>query len=197
MSASTSEAPAAEQAPAKQKGGGGMMPVLAVIVLVPALCFGTTQYLLIPKLKAALGGGAAAEGAHAEGGAEAKGAEGKKEGGAAKEKGKEKGKEGGGSYAHTQEFGDVIVNLSGAKGTRYLRARMSLGSGDANLETLIKANENQLRDIAIGVLSTQTLDSLEVPGARNAIRNELITQFNQALHGEVVEQIYFTEFVVQ
>jgi flagellar basal body-associated protein FliL len=91
----------------------------------------------------------------------------------------------------------VIVNLAGAKGTRYLRARFSLASNDTNLETLIKTNENQLRDVAIGVLSTQTLDSLEAPGARNAVRNELMAQFNHALHGELVEQIYFAEFVVQ
>lgn len=201
MSAPTPEKSAA---PVKAKGGGGMMPVLAVIVLVPALCFATTQFVLVPKLKAAMG-------ASAEGGHEAAAEEGEKKGGEhkaepkkeaaakhGKDEKKEKGKGGGsGSYAHSHDFGDVIVNLAGAKGTRYLRAHFSLASGDANLETLVKSNGNQLRDIAIGVLSTQTLESLEQPGARNAVRNELIAQFNHALHGELVEQIYFTEFVVQ
>ena len=171
-----------------------MMPVLAVIVLVPALCFATTQYVLLPKLKAAIG---APEAGH-----ESPAAEGEKKSGGKKEaaahgaKDKEKGS-GSGSYALSHDFGDVIVNLAGAKGTRYLRAHFSLAGSDANLETLIKTNENQLRDVAIGVLSTQSLDSLEAPGARNAVRNELIAQFNHALHGEIVEQIYFTEFVVQ
>ena len=174
------------------------MPVLAVILLVPALCYATTQYVLLPKLKAAI--------VPVEGGHEAAPAAGgkkheapKKEAGGhgghgAKDKGKESGT---GNYAHSHEFGDVIVNLAGVKGTRYLRAKFTLASSDANLETLIKANENQLRDIAIGVLGTQTLDSLEAPGARNGVRNELIAQFNHALRGELVEQIYFTEFVVQ
>ena len=168
------------------------MPVLAVILLVPALCYATTQYVLLPKLKAAIGApGAGHE--PASGTAEKK-TDGKKDAGGhgAKEKGK-----GSGNYAHSQEFGDVIVNLAGAKGTRYLRTKFTLASSDANLETLIKTNENQLRDVAIGVLSSQTLDSLEAPGARNAVRNELIAQFNHALHGELVEQLYFTEFVVQ
>jgi flagellar basal body-associated protein FliL len=194
MSTPENTPPAA--APGKAKGGGSMMPILAVIILVPALCYATTQYLLLPKLKAALGTPEAAhESASAE--PEKKGA-GKKEGGVAATKDKDKAKAGGsGNYAHSHEFGDVIVNLAGAKGTRYLRAHFSLASSDANLDAIIKTNENQLRDVAIGVLSTQTLDSLEAPGARNAVRNELIAQFNQALHGEVVEQIYFTEFVVQ
>jgi len=183
----------------KAKSGGSIMPVLAVIVLVPALCYATTQYMLLPKLKAAMG----TEGAHAEEPAgdahEEKKGEGKKEaaGHGAKKEEKGKAKGGSGNYAHSHEFGDVIVNLAGAKGTRYLRTKFTLASSDANLETLIKTNENQLRDVAIGVLSTQTLDSLEAPGARNAVRNELIAQFNHALRGELVEQIYFTEFVVQ
>jgi len=174
-----------------------MLPVIAVILLVPALCYATTQYFLLPKLKAAIGSTEATLG-HAPAEGEKKG-EAKKEGGAHGGKEKEKGKGGGGTgkYAFSHEFGDVIVNLAGAKATRYLRVRFTLASSDANLETLIKTNENQLRDVAIGVLSTQSLDSLEAPGARNAVRNELIAQFNLALHGELVEQIYFTEFVVQ
>lgn len=178
-----------------------MMPILAVVLLVPALCYATTQFVLLPKLKAAMGAPEAShEGASAEGEKGEKKSEGKKEGAAHGAKEKEKGKgsgAGSGNYAHSHDFGDVIVNLAGAKGTRYLRAHFSLASSDANLETLVKTNENQLRDVAIGVLSTQTLDSLEAPGARNAVRNELMAQFNHALHGELVEQIYFTEFVVQ
>ena len=202
MSAPTDTAKAAP-AEAKPKGGGSIMPVLAVIVLVPALCYATTQFVLLPKLKTALG----PQGAHAEEAAESdshgeKKAEGKKEAGGHGAKKEEKGKGGkggggSGSYAHSHEFGDVIVNLAGAKGTRYLRTKFTLASSDANLETLVKTNENQLRDVAIGVLSTQTLDNLEAPGARNAVRNELIAQFNHALRGELIEQIYFTEFVVQ
>jgi len=171
-----------------------MMPVIAVILLVPALCYATTQFVLLPKLKAAVGSPEAShESAPAAG--EKKGGD-KKEGGAHGGKEKEKSKASG-KYAHSHEFGDVIVNLAGAKGTRYLRARFTLASSDANLEMLVKTNENQLRDVAIGVLSAQSLDSLEAPGARSAVRNELIAQFNHALHGELVEQIYFAEFVVQ
>lgn len=196
MSASTTEV-VATGAPAKAKGGGSMMPVLAVVVLVPALCYVTTQFVLLPKLKEAVGAAPAEHGGEAA--EHGKAAEPKKESGGHGAKGKEKGsaEKSSGDYAHSHEFGDVIVNLAGAKGTRYLRARFTLASSDANLELLVKKNENELRDVAIGVLSAQTLDSLEAPGARNGVRNELIAQFNHALHGELVEQIYFTEFVVQ
>jgi flagellar basal body-associated protein FliL len=186
MSATTTEEvkPAAETT--KSNGGGSMLPVLAVVVLVPVLCYVTTQYLLIPKLKGAAG--AAAE--HGESGGEAH----SKKHADKTANGREKAAKG---NAHNHEFGDVVVNLSGAKGTRFLRARFTLSGSDPHLEMLIKSNDNELRDLAIGVLSAQTMESLEAPGARNAIRNELISQFNHALQGEVIEQIYFTEFVVQ
>ena len=170
------------------------MPVIAVVVLVPVMSYITTEYVLIPKMKAAISGTASG---HAEGNAGGEGnkGEGKKEGG--KSGGAGKKESGAGNYAHSMDFGDIIVNLAGAKGTRYLRARFTLGGEDEKLEVLIKTNQDELRDLAIGVLSGQTMDSLEAPGARNAIRNELITQFNHALHGELVEQLYFSEFVVQ
>jgi flagellar basal body-associated protein FliL len=164
------------------------------VILVPVMSYVTTEYVLVPKLKAAISGTASG---HPEGttAGENKKADGKKEGG--KSGVEEKKETGSNNYAHSMDFGDIIVNLAGVKGTRYLRTRFTLASGDEKLEVLIKGNQDQLRDLAIGVLSGQTIDSLEAPGARNAIRNELISQFNHALHGELVEQLYFSEFVVQ
>jgi flagellar basal body-associated protein FliL len=198
MSAPTTEDAAATQNPAgkaNSKGGGSIMPILAVVILVPVVSYVTTEYVLIPKLKAAISAPAAGSPETAGGGGgESKKGEGKKEVG---KSGTEDKKEAGNKYAHSMDFGDIIVNLAGAKGTRYLRTRFTLASADEKLELLVKANQDQLRDLAIGVLSGQTLDSLEAPGARNAIRNELITEFNHALHGELVEQLYFADFVVQ
>jgi len=170
-----------------------MMPVLAVIVLVPVLSFVTTQFVLIPKIKAAVGTPAA------EGGDAAAGKTDAKEGAAKAKDGKEgaAGSKSTGQYAHTADLTDIIVNLAGSKGTRYLRTHFMLAGDSEQLEGLVQKNMDQLKDVAISVLSAQTLDSLDVPGAQSAIRQELITQFNHNLHGEYIEQLYFSEFVVQ
>ncbi|MGC3991898.1 MAG: flagellar basal body-associated FliL family protein [Chthoniobacteraceae bacterium] len=163
----TPEAAAAE-APAKKGGGGGMMPVLATIVLVPVLSFVTTQFVLIPKIKAAVGT-PAAEGAEAA----ATGDKAEAKEGAAKAKDGKEGAAGSkstGQYAHTADFTDIIVNLAGSKGTRYLRSHFMLAGDSEQLEGLIQKNMDQLKDVAISVLSAQTLDSLDVPGAQSAIR---------------------------
>lgn len=175
-----------------------MLPVLMVVLLVPALSYVTTEYVLIPKLKQGAGAAHAPEpdshGAAEEGKKAKSGAHGSKSGGHG---GKEKSGGSVGKLPFSHDFSDVVVNLAGAKGTRYLRARFTLAGSDPNLAMLIKSNEVQLKDLAIGILSSQTLENLEVSGARNAVRNELISQFNHVLHGEVVEQLFFSEFVVQ
>jgi flagellar basal body-associated protein FliL len=38
---------------------------------------------------------------------------------------------------------------------------------------------------------------LETPASKNMVRNDLVESFNQALKDSVVEQLFFTEFVVQ
>ena len=44
---------------------------------------------------------------------------------------------------------------------------------------------------------TKTIADLEKPGARNIIRSELLTVFNNALGGPVIQDIYITEQAIQ
>jgi flagellar basal body-associated protein FliL len=38
---------------------------------------------------------------------------------------------------------------------------------------------------------------LDNPGGREAVRKQLIAKFNSLLGAEVIDQIYFSEFVIQ
>ena len=195
----TAAAPAAETA-AAPKSPGVMMPLLAVFILMPALAYGLTTYVLIPKLRGALPAAEEASeakpgGKKAEAKAETKGA---KPAEAAKkaapaETAKKEGKEGEASF----EFKDVIVNLSGAMGTRYLKTSFTASGSSAKLPELMAANQKKMLDVTITVLSARTLNDLDEPTAKNAIREELVARFNQVLGAELVEEIFFSEFVIQ
>ena len=52
-------------------------------------------------------------------------------------------------------------------------------------------------DLANGALMTKTIADLEKPGSRNVIRSELLTVFNNALGGPVIQEIYITEQAIQ
>lgn len=201
---STNDAPDAA-APAKQPSAWG--PVIAMLVLMPAITFGMAQFVIIPKIRAAIlppvgatdagHGAAAAKGAHGGHGKETAAKSGGHGHGHGKETKSGHGKHGGGEASPAYDFDSVVVNLSGTMGTRYLKTSFTVLSGNANLKTIIEENKKQLLDVAITVLSARSLADLEQPGAKNTVRSELAAQFNQALNSDLIEQIYFSEFVVQ
>ena len=194
------ETPAADGAApaATAKAPSPWMPVIAVIVLMPAISFAATQFLILPRLRTVLADSKSAaagkEGEHgAKGGehgakADAHGSKGGEHGG--------KGGEGeGGKFAC--DFEGVVVNLSGSLGTKYLKTSFTFNSSNANLKKIVEENKKQMLDVAINVLSSRSLADLEAPGSKNVIRNDLMAHFNEALRSDLIEQIFFTEFVIQ
>jgi flagellar basal body-associated protein FliL len=65
------------------------------------------------------------------------------------------------------------------------------------LKQKVDDNRDQLMDLATSALCTKTITDLEKPGARNIIRSELITIFNNALGSAVIKEIYITELAIQ
>lgn len=168
------------------------LPLLLNLLLMPAVAYAMTTFVLLPKMKA----GAAAPAAAAEHGEkpEAKSHEPKKSDGA---HGKDGGKDSAKGGATVALPGKVLVNVAGTSGTRYLLANMTLVGKSANLKAAVEKNEAQLRDVASGALASKTIADLEKPGARNLIRSELISVFNNVLGAGSISEIYLTEFAIQ
>lgn len=212
MSAKSETSPAA--APADSAAGAGLtsakpaskvaalLPVLLAVVLAPAASWATAQFVLLPRLKAELAKAipvenAGAAPAHAEASGEleptaaaAAPEKGGKEGGHGK-----KGEAAGDGHSYT--FENVVVNLAGTMGTRYLKTTFMVTGTDATLRAQFEANRPRLVDVSLNVLSSLTLADLEEPGAKNILREKLRAAYNQALGRKVALQIYFSDFVVQ
>lgn len=184
MAKSDSESEPQEDAtppPAKTPGVWG--PVLVMVILMPAITYGMMQFLILPKIRGAVGEQQLHDAAaHGKGETKGKG---------------EHGKEGETGGHFTYDFDNVVVNLSGAMGTRYLKTSFTTYSENADLKKVIEENKKQLLDVAITVLGSRTLADLEQPGAKNVVRSDLMANFNQAIKSDLINQIYFSEFVVQ
>jgi len=191
------EKAAPEKAAPAAAGGGAKawLPAIAAILLAPAASFAVAQFVLLPKLKSELGGAGApaAAGEHAaEPAAEAAPAEGEGHG---KKKGKGEKEEGG---AGNYEFSNVVVNLAGTMGTRYLKTSFIVtGVNGASTKGLFETQKAKLTDITLNVLSSLSLADLEEPGSKNVLRVKLVAAYNQALGKRVVDQVYFSDFVIQ
>jgi flagellar protein FliL len=173
------EKPSAPATPPAAVGGGGFkawLPLLVTILVMPAVAYGLTTLVLLPKLQSGLGlATTVSSGA-------AKDAKPGKEGETKKE---------------TATMGKLLVNVAGSMGSRYLMISLTLVGSGADFKAKIDRNDPQLRDAAGSVLSAKTLPDLERPGARNLIRSELISAFNHVLGASTVQEIYLTEFAVQ
>lgn len=191
----TKAAPAKDGAATPAASGGIMawLPLGLNILLMPALAFAMTKFVLLPRLMPTT------EVAHAEepdahkeadphkGAAEAKESE------TSHKDPKSKGK----SKFTAPLSSKILVNVSGTLGARYLLANLILVSSNKDLKTIVEEHDEQLRDAAAGALSSKTIVDLEKPGARNLIRTELIGLFNTILGKGVVQEIYLTEFAIQ
>jgi flagellar FliL protein len=187
--ATTPAAAATSEVVAKNSALAPWLPVIAVLVLAPVLTWAVADYVLLPRLQKKLTAIKAGDTADKPDAAtpEAK-AEGAKDG-------KEHGKEGGNPANY--EFQNVVVNLSGTMGTRYLKTTFLVTGADATIKATFESQKAKLTDITLNVLSSLSLADLEEPGSKNILREKLVQAYNQALGKRVAEQVYFSDFVVQ
>jgi flagellar protein FliL len=172
------------------------LPVLAALVLAPVLTWAVAEYVLLPRLQKKLTAiKAGGTGEKQEAAAPEAKAEGAKEGKEHGKEGKEHGKEG--ANPANYEFQNVVVNLSGTMGTRYLKTTFLVTGADATIKATFESQKAKLTDITLNVLSSLSLADLEEPGSKNILREKLVQAYNQALGKRVAEQVYFSDFVVQ
>ena len=155
-------------------GAKAWLPLIASIVLMPALAFGMTKFVIVPQLQKSLGI--------------------KEPAAAAGEKGKKKGE----GKKISVPFQKLLVNIAGTMGQKFLLVSLALNSGSGEVfKKKVEEDDAALRDMCLGILSTKTLADLEKPGARNLIRTELLNGFNNVLGDNSVSEIYITEFGIQ
>ncbi len=188
-SAAPAEAPAAG-APSKGSAIKAWLPAIAAVVLAPAASFAVSQFVLLPRMQQKLAAPAAEHGA-ADAPAPA----------AAEESPKKDSKEekGGAASSGNYEFSNIVVNLAGTMGTRYLKTSFVVTPTEknANIKATFEGQKAKLTDITLNVLSSLSLADLEEPGAKNVLREKLVAAYNQALDKRVVDQVYFSDFVIQ
>jgi flagellar protein FliL len=176
--------------PSKLAGLKVWLPVGLAVVVAPATCWAVAEFVLLPRLQQKL---TAVVALGPEGAALAQTA--------APAHAEKKGhgeKEAGGGAGDTYEFTNVVVNLAGTMGTRYLKTSFVVtGTKPDTIKAAFEENKARLTDVTLGVLSSLSLADLEEPGAKNVLREKLVTAYNQALGSAVAEQVYFSDFVVQ
>jgi flagellar FliL protein len=95
------------------------------------------------------------------------------------------------------KFENLTVNIAGTQGTRYLKVTFNVvGKNDA-ANKKIDAKYAELVDTTLTILASLSMPELDEPSSKAVVRGRLVAAFNDLLKAPLVEQVFFSDFVVQ
>jgi len=92
---------------------------------------------------------------------------------------------------------DLIVNPAGTGGTRFLSTTVGIEATSADARNKLENREVVVRDALIGILSTQSVSELSDFKQRERLRKLIQLSLQKLLDTKDIDQVYFTEFVLQ
>jgi flagellar FliL protein len=92
-----------------------------------------------------------------------------------------------------------IVNLADKKGVgkRYLKLTLEVEVAGEEQRALVNQKIPQLRDTILLMLSSRTIAEITSMEAKLELKQVLLARMNRAIGKNVIQRLYFTEFVVQ
>jgi flagellar FliL protein len=94
-------------------------------------------------------------------------------------------------------FETLVVNIAGTHGTRYLKVTVGIEFTDKNLQAEINARTMQLLDMLNTIFSGKRMEEVVNLEEREKMKREVRDRFNAVLINGQVDNVFFSEFVVQ
>ena len=89
------------------------------------------------------------------------------------------------------------VNLLSDSGKRYLKVEMNLELGSEELGAELDSKTPVIRDTIIRLLSSKSLEEISTAKGKGKLKQQIVDQLNMRLRDGQINNVYFTEFVVQ
>lgn len=171
-----------EGAPSPKSGKKKKRLLILIFLLIVLVGGGVGGWLVVPGLLSSTDDLQAGNGTDAEGQASSK-----------------KGKE----AEENQEMGVLyslkpfIVNLVDPTGKRYLKVKLDLDLSDEETKIDVEYRMPQIKDSLLILLSSKTYEDIASIEGKMRLRMEIIGRINNTISIGKVNNVYFTEFVVQ
>lgn len=99
---------------------------------------------------------------------------------------------------YTISLDEFITNLKNEdRGKNYLKIQVALMYKDKKHTDLLEANLNKIRDIVLNDLREKTSEYILEVKNTPKLKEDLLEKLNDSLGEEVIEDIYFTNLIVQ
>jgi len=90
-----------------------------------------------------------------------------------------------------------IVNLASDGGSRYLRTSINLELSSEEFQAEVEKKKPLIRDIIIKVLSAKSYEEISTIRGKENLKDELVSELNKIFTDGNIQNIFFTEFVIQ
>jgi len=90
-----------------------------------------------------------------------------------------------------------IVNLFSEDGSRYLKTTINLEMSIPELSTELDAKKPLIRDIIIKALSAKSYEEISTIAGKENLKDEIVANVNAVLKDGKINNVFFTDFVIQ
>lgn len=93
---------------------------------------------------------------------------------------------------------EFVTNLkSEKKGKDYLKIQVAIMTTDKKSAKAIEEDTNKIRDIVLNDLRGKTSEQILEVEKTDELKNQILGKLNKALGDDIIEELYFTNLVVQ
>ena len=94
-------------------------------------------------------------------------------------------------------FDSFVVNLAEQDHRRYLKVTMIATYHEERLEEELESRVSEIRNEIIDILRSKTLEDVQKENSTKEIRKQVGQKINSIIREGRIEEVYFTDFIIQ
>jgi len=95
------------------------------------------------------------------------------------------------------EMDDLTINLADTDRDRYLRVKITLYCRSEEAKTKISEHMLEVKDLLISAISGKKFSDIRTPQGKYELKQDLVDRINRIVGGNPVKKLLFTDFVSQ
>lgn len=99
---------------------------------------------------------------------------------------------------------ELVLNLTDTRGReKILKLSFSIRSSEPTIQQIVENHLPEITDIVITQVSSRSSDELLTVAGKNILKDELVSELNGVMNyartsnGNIVNNIFFTEFIIR
>ena len=93
--------------------------------------------------------------------------------------------------------GEFVTNLADTERRRFIQVEVQVQTSDPAVAAEVQADVVSIKDAILGALRSRTYAEISGQDGMSSLKAEILALLNSMLSSGTVEEVYFTDFIVQ